>query len=238
MESMGAGSGPEKRKVEEKRGLTPMIDHTGRIEAGEKTIADRDAEIDILQRKAQGTLRVMDKLAVTVEDLQAELADMRMKHGASRKQAGDLEAKLTATVTGLQMKCTGQMSKLEIMLGQAEDKLEEYRRSLAQSLADMNGIKIELDVLRMEHDKCPAVIAELRKQIKDTTDALETRELCGRLAVAKLEDMLVVTEQKLQKHRQSLCACLAGKEAKMATMRQQLAKADQRHALLSGECWV
>ena len=112
------------------------------------------------------------------------------------------------------------------------------RLNLAEAAKKLASQKLELDELRMEHDKCPAVIAELRKQIKDTTDALETRELCGRLAVAKLEDMLVVTEQKLQKHRQSLCACLAGKEAKMATMRQQLAEADQRHALLSGECWV
>jgi hypothetical protein len=211
------------------------------------------------------------------------------------------------------------------------------RLNLAEAAKKLASQKLELDELRMEHDKCPAVIARLRKQMWDTKDALEmdydllqgsagmllaelplppasaasgddacaaehpvhqastlsvilsmrtelahtrmahgqhvatlaskdlqieelnaglvhldkslTRELCGRLAlaeqVAKLEDMLVVTEQKLQKHRQSLCACLARKEAKMATMRQQLAtmrqqlaEADQRHALLSGECWV
>ena len=125
--------------------MTSMIDHTGRIEAGEKTIADRDAEIDILQRKAQGTLRVMDKLAVTVEDLQAELADMRMKHGASRKQVGDLEAKLLESGTNM----------------------------------------LKMFDTKREHQSCMAI-----------------------------------------------------RGAEMATLRKQLAEADQRHALLSGEWWI
>jgi chromosome segregation ATPase len=125
--------------------MTSMIDHTGRIETGEKTIADRDAEIDILQRKAQGTLRVMDKLAVTVEDLQAELADMRMKHGASRKQVGDLEAKLLESGTNM----------------------------------------LKMFDTKREHQSCMAI-----------------------------------------------------RGAEMATLRKQLAEADQRHALLSGEWWI
>ena len=65
--------------------MTAMLDHAGMIEAGEKTIADRDAEIETLKHKAQGLHRVADKLAVTVEGLEAELADVRMKHEASRK---------------------------------------------------------------------------------------------------------------------------------------------------------
>ena len=34
--------------------MTAMLDHAGMIEAGEKTIADRDAEIETLKHKAQG----------------------------------------------------------------------------------------------------------------------------------------------------------------------------------------
>ena len=99
--------------------MTAMLDHAGMIEAGEKTIADRDAEIETLKHKAQGLHRVADKLAVTVEGLEAELADVRMKHEASRKRASDLEAKRVATVNGLQVEFTGQMSQLEKMLPQA-----------------------------------------------------------------------------------------------------------------------
>ena len=153
--------------------MTAMFDHAGRIEAGEKTIADRDAEIATLTHKAQGLHRVADKLAVTVEGLEAELADVRMKHEASRKRASDLEAKHVATVNGLQIEFTGQMSQLEKMLGQAEDNLEDFRHAMAESMADTNRMKIELGRLRVEHGKCPGVIAGLRKQIKDTRDALE-----------------------------------------------------------------
>jgi chromosome segregation ATPase len=116
-----------------------MIDyHAGRIQAREKIIADRDAEIQILQCKAQGIRQSAAKLAAPEQDLQAELADRK--------------AKLVATVNDLRVEFTGQMAKFQ---------------------KGMKGMQIELDVLRMEHDKCPAVIAELRAQIRGTKDALE-----------------------------------------------------------------
>ena len=97
--------------------MTAMLDHAGMIEAGEKTIADRDAEIETLKHKAQGLHRVADKLAVTVEGLEAELADVRMKHEASRKRASDLEAKRVATVNGLQVSSRDRCRSLRRCLG-------------------------------------------------------------------------------------------------------------------------
>ena len=317
--------------------MTAMLDHAGMIEAGEKTIADRDAEIETLKHKAQGLHRVADKLAVTVEGLEAELADVRMKHEASRKRASDLEAKRVATVNGLQVEFTGQMSQLEKMLGQADDNLQDFGHALAESMADTNRMKNELEGLRLEHGKCPGVIAELRRQIKDTKDALEmdydmvegsegtvdagstetetpldvrvklgasapaqrgrvklgagmtTRGLplpmpaasgdddadaaedqmhqaCTLSGIASLRKELAHTrmahEQRgaavaakdaqieelkadLVRLDTSLAQELDGRQAlaeqvtvEMATMRKQLAEADQRQASLSGECWV
>ena len=56
--------------------------------------------------------------------------------------------------------------------------------------------------------------------------------------IAELQCMLARTEHNLEDHRQCLATLLAGKEAAMAKMRMQLAEADQRLALLSGEYWV
>ena len=136
-------------------------------------MADRDAEIEALKHKAQGLHRVADKLAVTVEGLEAELADMVMKREASKKRTSDLEAKHAHTVNSLKIEFTGQIAKLGKMLGQAEDNLEDLRHTLVKALANANRTQSELEGLRVEHDKCPAVIAGLRKQIKDTKDALE-----------------------------------------------------------------
>ena len=65
--------------------------------------------------------------------------------------------------------------------------------------------------------------------------------------VAELETILARTEEQLEDHRHSHAKSLAYKEAEMATMRMQLAEADQRHSgmfdlvvkahrLLNGEC--
>ena len=125
--------------------MTAMLDHAGMIEAGEKTIADRDAEIETLKHKAQGLHRVADKLAVTVEGLEAELADVRMKHEASRKRASDLEAKRVATVNGLQVEFTGHVLQLEVMLARIQQNFEDHSHSLAGSMA---GKEAEMATMR------------------------------------------------------------------------------------------
>ena len=241
------------------------------------------------------------------------------------------------TVNGLQVEFTGQMSQLEKMLGQADDNLQDFGHALAESMADTNRMKNELEGLRLEHGKCPGVIAGLRRQIKDTKDALEmdydmvegsegtvdagstetetpldvrvklgasapaqrgrvklgagmtTRGLplpmpaasgdddadaaedqmhqaCTLSGIASLRKELAHTrmahEQRgaavaakdaqieelkadLVRLDTSLAQELDGRQAlteqvtvEMATMRKQLAEADQRQASLSGECWV
>jgi len=52
--------------------MTAMLDHAGMIEAGEKTIADRDAEIETLKHKAHECVEFADKIAFIVKDLQVE----------------------------------------------------------------------------------------------------------------------------------------------------------------------
>ena len=107
-----------------------MIDyHAGRIEARDKVIADRDAQIEILQREAQCILQSAAKPVVPEEDLQAELANRK--------------ARLVETVNDLRVEFAGRMAKFQ---------------------KGIDRMQLELEVLRKEHDTCPAVIAELRAQ--------------------------------------------------------------------------
>ena len=71
---------------EEKEGVDSMFDLTGRNETEDKTISDRDVEIETLERimrdihvVAECKGEVAHKLAATVEELQATMVDMQAK---------------------------------------------------------------------------------------------------------------------------------------------------------------
>ena len=277
-------------------------------------------------RRLQGAQEELERMHGVMEQMNGRMRAWQREARARADYVAQLSRELRSLHEELARKEEEWSRKRIFLSSRGFDTQHENsarRLNLAEAAKKLASQKLELDVLRMEHDKCPAVIAELRKQIWDTKDALEMdydllessaggtvaelplpplsaasgddacaaehhvhqastlsdivslrkelahsrvahgqhvaalaskdlqieelnaglvhldkslmQELCGRLAlaeqVAKLEHMLVDTEQKLED-----CVSLAGTEAKMATMRKQLAEADERHAWLSGEC--
>ena len=297
----------------------------------------KNAGTEKLLQEAQEELERMHKVVEQMKRVDA-VKDGRMRELQREARAradcvGQLSKELRSLHEELARK-EEEWSRKRIFLQSrgfdTQDKPSARGMNLAEAARRLASQKHELDVLRKEHDKCPAVIAELRKQIWDTQDALEmdydllegragiiagglprqsvpaasgddtcaterhkrqvsalsviaslrkelfhtrialeqhaaalaskdvqiaelnaglvhldkslAQELDGRLVLSelavKLEDMLVGAEKKIEDHRQGLSAWLAGKEAKMRTMSNQLAEADQRLAFLSGGSWV
>ena len=92
----------------------------------------------------------MEKAHAPCDDLIASL----------RKQLAALEAQLA----DLQAQLAGESKDAEI---------EDLKKRLAASEKQQAELMDTYNRLKAEHDKCPDLIAALRRQIKETKDALE-----------------------------------------------------------------
>ena len=92
--------------------------------------------------------------------------------------------------------------ELDANLKRAVADLAETKRDLMERLTREElaraDLQSKLDALQAQHDKCPGLIAALRKQIKETKDALELDDGALHVAKAVVEAETIELEKHLQ----------------------------------------
>jgi len=187
-----------------------------------QALADKDATINTLTSK--NAILTNDNATLTddIADLGKQVVELTDAHlpcpnriAGLRRQLVDVAAAVQTDETALQ-KSKEEMEVLLESLGSAASSSdsEDDKRVFAESIISIADMVKDFCDLKREHETCPAIIAVLRKQIKETNEALELDDE----SLEKDKDLRVLHCLELENKFRSSVSKLAATAAAAAAM--------------------